>query len=131
MTTKIFRPRRLTTIAVGALCVALPAAAQRAATSHDDAVYEASISDLQRAMARGTTTSVALVDAYLARIAAYDHSGPALNAVIRVNPSARADAAALDVERKAGHVRGPLHGIPIIVKDNYGTRGMPTSAGTI
>ncbi len=115
-----------------AMCVALPAAAQRqAASRHDDVVYEASIRDLQQAMSRGTVTSVALVDAYLARIAAYDHSGPALNAIIYLNPSARADAAALDAERKAGHVRGPLHGIPVIVKDNYGTRGMPTSAGTI
>jgi amidase len=110
----------------------VPLAAQRhVALRHDDVVYEASITELQQAMSRGTLTSVALVDAYLARIAAYDHSGPALNAVIYLNPSARADAAALDAERKAGHVRGPLHGIPVIVKDNYGTRGMPTSAGTI
>ena len=63
-------------------------------------------------MTQGKVTSVALVDAYLARIAAYDHQGPALNAIIRLNPAARADAAALDAERKAGHVRGPLHGIP-------------------
>jgi Asp-tRNA(Asn)/Glu-tRNA(Gln) amidotransferase A subunit family amidase len=112
--------------------VSAHAGAQRAAGPvRGDVVYEASISDLQRAMTRGATTSVALVDAYLARIAAYDKQGPALNAVIRINPSARADAAALDAERKAGHVRGPLHGIPVIVKDNYGTRGMPTSAGTI
>src|SRR5690349_20572029 len=124
--------RRATTLAIVAVCVAFPAVARGQALSrHDDVVYEASIADLQRAMSRGTTTSVALVDAYLARIAAYDHSGPALNAVIRLNPSARADAAALDAERKAGHVRGPLHGIPVIVKDNYGTRGMPTSAGSI
>jgi len=115
-----------------AVSVVVPATAQRqAAPRHDDAVYEASITDLQQAMSRGAVTSVALVDAYLARIAAYNHSGPALNAVIYLNPSARADAAALDAERKAGHVRGPLHGIPVIVKDNYGTRGMPTSAGTI
>jgi len=115
-----------------AVSVVIPATAQRqAAPRHDDAVYEASITDLQQAMSRGAVTSVALVDAYLARIAAYNHCGPALNAVIYLNPSARADAAALDAERKAGHVRGPLHGIPVIVKDNYGTRGMPTSAGTI
>ena len=117
---------------VASVCVAMPATAQRqAAPRHDDVVYEASITDLQQAMSRGAVTSVALVDAYLARIAAYNHGGPALNAVIYLNPSARADAAALDAERKAGHVRGPLHGIPVIVKDNYGTRGMPTSAGTI
>ncbi len=109
-----------------------PSGAQRGAPPrHDDVAYEASISDLQRAMTQGRLTSVALVDAYLARVAAYDTQGPALNAVIRLNPAARADAAALDAERKAGHVRGPLHGIPIILKDNYGTRGMVTSAGTI
>jgi amidase len=132
MRTKFPHARRATAFAVAAFAAGFPVAAQRQPMPrHDDAVYEASITDLQRAMSRGVTTSVALVDAYLARIAAYDHSGPALNAVIRINPSARADAAALDAERKAGHVRGPLHGIPVIVKDNYGTRGMPTSAGTI
>jgi Asp-tRNA(Asn)/Glu-tRNA(Gln) amidotransferase A subunit family amidase len=112
--------------------VAAPTAAQRSAQPrHDDIVFEASITDLQRAMAQGKVSSVELVDAYLARIAAYDTKGPALNAIIRLNPSARADAAALDAERKAGHVRGPLHGIPLILKDNYATRGMVTSAGTI
>jgi amidase len=109
-----------------------PAAAQRAPAAHrDDIVYEASIADLQRAMTQGKTTSVELVDAYVARITAYDHQGPALNAILRLNSSARRDATALDAERKAGHVRGPLHGIPVIVKDNYATRDMVTSAGTI
>ncbi|MGH7618724.1 MAG: amidase family protein [Gemmatimonadaceae bacterium] len=112
--------------------LASPAIAQRGAPPrHQDVVYEASVNDLQRSMSTGAVTSVELVDAYLARIAAYDHHGPALNAVVRLNPAARKDAAALDAERKAGHVRGPLHGIPIILKDNYGTRGMVTSAGTI
>ena len=122
----------LTRAVVAAALAFAPAAAQRATPArHDDVVYEASITDLQRAMTQGSVSSVELVDAYLARIAAYDHQGPALNAIIRTNPAARAEAAALDAERKAGHVRGPLHGIPIILKDNYGTRGMVTSAGTI
>jgi amidase len=82
-------------------------------------------------MTAGRVTSAGLVDAYLARIAAYDHSGPALNAIVRLNPHARSDAAALDAERQAGHVRGPLHGIPIILKDNYATRDFATSAGSI
>ncbi len=94
-------------------------------------VTEASITDLQSAMAEGRTTAVGLVDAYLARIAAYDHAGPQINAIIRVNPRARADAARLDTERRAGRVRGPLHGIPIILKDNYDTRDMPTTAGSL
>jgi len=94
-------------------------------------VREASITDLQKAMAGGRVSAVQLVDAYLARIAAYDHAGPALNAMIRLNPRARAEAAALDAERRAGHVRGPLHGIPVIFKDNYDTRDLPTSAGSL
>ena len=102
----------------------------QAGTSRID-VVEASITDLQRAMSDGRATSVELVDAYLARIAAYDHAGPAINAMIRLNPRAREDAAALDAERKAGRVRGPLHGIPIVLKDNYDTRDLVTSAGSL
>ena len=112
--------------AVALVFVAAPAAAQR-----PDIVYEASIAELQAAMTSGRTTAVALVDSYTARISAYDHHGPALNAIIRINPRARADAAALDAERRAGKVRGPLHGIPVIVKDNYATRDMPTSGGSV
>jgi amidase len=114
-----------------ALAVASALHAQFAASSRTDVVYEASITDLQSTMKSGRLRSVDLVDAYIARINAYDHAGPALNAVIRLNPNARAEAATLDAERKAGKVRGPLHGIPVIVKDNYGTRDMITSAGTI
>jgi amidase len=122
---------RLAIVALTALNVTRSPAQRGFAASHTDIVYEASISDLQSAMAQGRVTSVGLVDAYLARMNAYDHRGPALNAIIRLNPKAHADAAALDAERKAGHVRGPLHGIPIILKDNYGTRDFATSAGSI
>lgn len=66
---------------------------------------EKSITELQDAMTSGRVSSVELAGAYLARIAAYDHDGPAINAMIRLNPRAHADAAALDAERKAGHVR--------------------------
>lgn len=111
--------------------VANVARAQHPGTPRPDIVYEASISDLQRMLGDGRTTSVALVDAYLARIAAYDHAGPALNAMVRLNARARSDAAAMDAERRAGRIRGPLHGIPIILKDNYSTREMPTSAGSV
>ncbi|MES2176296.1 MAG: amidase family protein [Gemmatimonadota bacterium] len=96
-----------------------------------DIVYEASIPDLQAAMNAGRLTSLALVDAYLARIAAYDHRGPSLNAMIALNPNARSEASRLDGERRSGKFRGPLHGIPIILKDNYSTTDMPTSAGSI
>ena len=82
-------------------------------------------------MAAGRTSAVELVDAYLARIAAYDQRGPALNAMIRLNPNARADARRLDEERRQGRVRGPLHGIPIILKDNFDTSDLPTSGGSL
>ena len=94
-------------------------------------VFETSISDLQDAMTDGRVTSVQLVDAYFARISAYDQDGPALNSMIRLNPDARARAAALDQERATSGVRGPLHGIPIILKDNYDTADLPTSGGSI
>jgi amidase len=94
-------------------------------------VAEASISDLQTALASGRTTSVQLVQQYFARIDAYDQAGPALNAIIRRNPKALAEAAALDAERKAGRVRGPMHGIPFILKDNYDTGDLPTTAGSV
>jgi len=92
---------------------------------------EASIAQLQRAMRSGRITSVELVDAYLARIAAYDDEGPALNSLVSVNPHARDEAAALDAERAESGPRGPLHGIPVVVKDNIDTAEMPTTAGNL
>src|SRR3954451_16584184 len=84
-------------------------------------LQRATIADAQRSMAAGRVTSVELVDAYTARTAAYDTAGPKLNSVRELNPAARAQAKALDASRRAGYVRGPLHGIPVLVKDNYGT----------
>ncbi len=106
-------------------------APRRPAAAPSPEVHEATVAELQRAMAEGRATSAALVDAYLARIAAYDQRGPQLNALIRLNPAARADARRLDAERRAGRVRGPLHGIPIILKDNFDTRDLPTSGGSL
>jgi amidase len=94
-------------------------------------VVERSIEELQAAMAVGQVTSRQLVDMYLARIDAYDRKGPALNAIVALNPKARETADALDAERAAGKVRGTLHGIPVLVKDNYETIEMPTAAGSI
>jgi Asp-tRNA(Asn)/Glu-tRNA(Gln) amidotransferase A subunit family amidase len=94
-------------------------------------IVEATIADLQAAMASGEVSSADLVDAYLARIAAYDDNGPRLNAILRVNPRAREEAAALDRERRERGPRGPLHGIPIILKDNYDTADMPTTGGSV
>ena len=103
--------------------------ASNAATVFDP--FEKSIEDLQRAMQSGQVTSRQLVDLYLARIREYDQQGPALNAIKAVNPEAREAADTLDRERAARGARGPLHGIPVVVKDNYETIEMPTTAGSL
>ena len=77
-----------------------------------DAVYEKSITELAAEISGGRLTSVQLVDAYLARIAAYDKQGPALNAIITLNPRAREEARMMDTERRMGRARGPLLHLP-------------------
>lgn len=93
---------------------------------------EATIDDLQRRMAAGELTSHALTSAYLGRIAEVDRAGAKLNAVIELNPDALRIAGELDAERITGKVRGPLHGIPILIKDNIATADqMETTAGSL
>ncbi|CAE6518857.1 unnamed protein product [Rhizoctonia solani] len=96
-------------------------------------LYEASITELQFGLDKGHFTSVDLVKAYLARIDQVNHAGPKLNAVIETNMHALEQARALDKERKRTGKRSPLHGIPILVKDNIATlasEGMNTTAGS-
>ena len=94
-------------------------------------VVELSATDARDRMASGQLTSEALTKAYLDRIAKIDDAGPKLDSVIEINPKAVAEAAALDAERKAGKVRGPMHGIPVLIKDNVDIAGMVNSAGSL
>src|SRR5579863_9723629 len=115
---------------------ALPMAASAegllAAVGPDFDPVEQSIAALQRALAAGTVTSEALVAAYLARIARFDQHGPEYRSVLALNPQATTVARALDAERRASHLRGPLHGIPIILKDNIESADpMATTAGSL
>lgn len=93
-------------------------------------IVEASIEQLQAAQTEGRLSAAALVSFYQERIARYDQSGPALNSIQTMNEDALAQARALDAERAAQGPRSLLHGIPILVKDNYETVGMPTTAGS-
>jgi amidase len=93
---------------------------------------ETTIADLQQGMAAGKLTARSIAERYLARIAAIDKAGPAINAVIQTNPDALSIADALDRERREKGPRGPLHGIPVLIKDNIDTAdGMMTTAGSL
>ena len=125
-------------IATGALD-SVPLSAQPAAIRRpeftvplQDELFERSVADLGARMAKGSLTSRELTERYLERIAAVDKAGPRVNSVIEQNPDALRIASERDAERKAGRVRGPLHGIPILIKDNIDTADrMRTSAGSL
>ena len=93
---------------------------------------EMTVDDLQAGMASGQWSATEITEIYLGRIAAIDRQGPTLRSIIETNPDALQLARDLDAERAAGGVRGPLHGIPILIKDNIGTNDrMSTSAGSL
>ena len=96
------------------------------------ALDELTIKDLQQKMKQGILSSVDITRLYLKRIESIDKNGPRLNAVIELNPDALQIAAAMDTERKSGKLRGPLHGIPVLIKDNINTADkMMTTAGVL
>ena len=113
------------------LCLGLLAAPAARAAGPAFAFEEATVAQLQAGMAAGSFDSHALTQAYLDRIAALDDAGPMLGAVIELNPQALAEADARDAERAAGTVRGPLHGIPVLLKDNIDAVPMVNSAGSL
>lgn len=127
-------------LAAGAASALTPAVAEAQPTRGANApsgtapfaYAELSVAELQQRMQRGALTSRTLTAAYLQRIAQIDAAGPTLRSVIEVNPDALAIATAMDAERRAGKVRGPLHGIPVLIKDNIDTADkMQTTAGSL
>lgn len=122
-------------VALGAAAVVVPVLAEQPSTAQTVKPFdldEITIEQLQTAMSSGRMTAVSVARKYLQRIDEVDRRGPALNSVIEVNPDAEAIAATMDAERKAGKVRGPLHGVPILIKDNIDTADkMMTTAGSL
>ena len=122
--------KRLLIVIAGVLSATAPPQAQRPAGSDGPpfTVVEATIADMRAALEQRRVTSREIVMQYLLRIATYEDG---LNATLAVNPRALEEAEALDRERAAGRVRGPLHGIPIALKDNIHTTNMPTTGGAL
>ncbi len=133
---RIFR-NSLITLFVGHL-VCLPVSAQASKDNLESTLTPAgtidpalaTLPEIQELFDSGELTSEELVRQSLARIEAYDAKGPALNAMITLNDRALAEARALDAERRDSGPRGPLHGVPVILKDNYDTADLPTTGGS-
>lgn len=114
-------------LARGALLVFAAIASPASAETFD--LQSATLADINRAFDAGALTSEKLTQLYLNRIAAYDKTGPNINAIITLNPHALEIARALDAERKAKGPRSPLHGVPVVLKDLFDTKDLPTSGG--
>lgn len=113
-------------------CAAIPAPVATPSFSDDPgALVETDIASLSERMRSGQLSSAQLTQRYLERIAAVDDAGPRLNAVIEINPRALHEATILDAERASGSLRGPLHGIPLLLKDNIDATPMVNSAGSL
>lgn len=109
---------------------------ERAAVGGDErarafTVFEKSVTELQEAMSGAIVTAEDITRDYLARLSLYDRNGPTFRSVLSINPRAIADARARDAERASGKVRGPFHGVPIVLKDNIDTTELPTTGGSL
>ncbi len=119
-------------IVLAIVCGAAATRGQQSPATVPFPLEEATIAQLQDGMASGRYTARRLVEQYTARIDQIDRSGPSLHAVLELNPDALSIADSLDAERKAGRLRGPLHGIPVLLKDNIDTGDrMMTTAGSL
>src|SRR2546427_12464027 len=117
---------------VASMSSVIPGLAPGVSTAAPFELEDATIAELQAGMASGKYTARSITTAYLQRIEALDRKGPGLRSVLETNPDALTQATALDAERKAKGPRGPLHGIPILVKDNVATRDrMQSTAGSL
>ncbi len=129
---KFLRNGSLASLSLSALAFTQPGTSEYSDAAGDVPLVETTIDELQQKMSSGELTSKSLTKLYLKRIEAIDKKGPLLNAVIEINPDALSIAEGLDAERKAGKVRGPMHGIPVLVKDNINTGDkMMTTAGSL
>jgi Asp-tRNA(Asn)/Glu-tRNA(Gln) amidotransferase A subunit family amidase len=125
------RDARLVCSLVGAALLLGAGSVPASAQARPFRVEEVTIADVHAALRAGRTTCRAVVDAHLRRIAAYDRQGPALNTVVSLDPDARRTADSLDAVQRRGGPLGPLHCVPLVVKENFETRTLPTTAGSL